>query len=76
MTRGARRTQLNAALLCGVAVLACVWLMHVPGMGAGLAYLAPGVFVFVLLRLGRYPGQSTLLARMRTVRRRHGRPVR
>ncbi len=76
MSRGARRTQLNVALLCGLAVLACVLLMHVPGMGAGLAYLAPGVFVFVLLRLGRYPGQNALLARMRKVRRRHARPVR
>ena len=58
MSRRGARERLNIALLFGVAVLACVWLMHVPGMGAGMAYLASGVFVFLLLWLGRYPGQN------------------
>lgn len=62
MTGATHRAHLNAALLTGVAVLASVWLAHVPGMSAGLAYLGPAVFAFVLLWLGRYPGESALLA--------------
>jgi hypothetical protein len=76
MSRRGARERLNIALLFGVAVLACVWLMHVPGMGAGMAYPAPGVFVFLLLWLGRYPGQKSILALMRRMRPRHGGAIR
>jgi uncharacterized membrane protein YbhN (UPF0104 family) len=47
-----------------VALLACLLLAHVPGVAAGLTYLAPALFVFVLLWLGRYPGERVILARI------------
>ena len=65
-----RRAHRNLALVCGVAVLACLWLMHVPGAAAGLAYLSPGVLVFLLLWLGRYPGESMMSRFIRRSRRR------
>jgi len=64
---------LNLALLSALAVLACISLICIPGLGAGLACLAPGAFVFLLLWLGRYPGQEALIALMRTGRLRHAR---
>src|SRR5271167_1467148 len=65
------RAHRNLALLGAVAVLACLWLMCVPGMGAGLAYLSPAVFVFLLLWLGRYPGETVISRFVRSARRCH-----
>ena len=56
------RRHLNIALSLGGVVFACVSLAHVPGLTLGLGYLAPAVFVFVLLWLGHYPGERLLVA--------------
>lgn len=69
------RRQLNIALACGVAVFACVSLAHVPGLALGLGYLAPAVFVFVLVWLGHYPGERLLVVLSRPSKRRHGTPT-
>jgi hypothetical protein len=69
------RRHLNAALAVGVVVFACVSLTHIPGLALGLGYLAPAVFVFILLRLGHYPGERLLVALSRRNERRHGTPT-
>jgi hypothetical protein len=69
------RRHLNIALIVGVMVFACVSLAHVPGLALGLGYLAPAVFVFVLLWLGHYPGERLLVALSRRTERRHGTPT-
>jgi hypothetical protein len=61
---------LGVALTGGVAVFACVLLAHVPGVTLGMVYLGPAVFVFLLLWLGRYPGERLLIALARPPRRR------
>lgn len=65
---------LQIALASGAAVFACVTLLHVAGATLGLAYLAPAVFVFVLLWLGHYPGARLLIARSRSTPRRRKAP--
>jgi hypothetical protein len=62
MSPANHRAHLNVALMAGVAVFVCAWLAHTPGMAEGLVYLAPAVFVFALLWLGRYPGEKAILA--------------
>ena len=69
------RRQLNIALAIGGVVFACVSLAHVPGLTLGLGYLAPAVFVFVLLWLGHYPGERLLVALSRRSERRRGTPI-
>jgi len=69
------RRQLNIALAGGIAAFACVSLAHVPGLTLGLGYLAPAVFVFVLLWLGHYPGERLLVALSRRTERRRGTPT-
>jgi hypothetical protein len=69
------RRHLNVALAGGVAVFACLSLMHVPGLTLGMAYLAPAVFVFVLLWLGHYPGERLLVALSRRAKRQHATPI-
>jgi|SRR5580693_2139675 hypothetical protein len=68
------RRHLNIALIVGVMVFVCVSLAHVPGLALGLGYLAPAVFVFVLLWLGCYPGERLLVALSQRTERRHGTP--
>ncbi len=60
MSRHGDRAHLNIALAVAVALLALLALAHVPGLTAGLAYLSPAIFAFVLLWLGRYPGEKIL----------------
>ena len=69
------RRQLNIALAGGITALAGVWLLHVPGVTVGLAYLGPAVFVFLLLRLGRYPGERLLIALWRPTCKRRSTPT-
>ena len=61
MSTSNHRRRLNLALAGGIAVLAWMWLAHVPGVTLGLAHLGPAVLAFLLLRLGHYPGETTLL---------------
>jgi|GEM_PF-2378258 hypothetical protein len=56
-----KRKQRNA-LLVGLVALVCVALARVPGVAISLAYLGPGIFVLLLLRLGGYPGERAILA--------------
>jgi hypothetical protein len=65
MSTAADRSLWNKALIAGLAVIACVWVARLPGMAVGLAYLGPAIFVFLLLRFGRYPGEKALLALIR-----------
>jgi len=65
------RRHLNVALSAGVAVFGCGALVHPAGLALGLAYLAPAAFVFVLLWLGRFPGERLLMRCSRSpIRRR------
>jgi hypothetical protein len=75
MSTPARSRRLGVVLAGGIAVLAYVPLAHVPGVTLGLAYLGPTLFVFVLLWLGRYPGEKLLLVLARRTERRHGIPT-
>jgi hypothetical protein len=67
--------QLNAAFVGGVAVLALMWVAHIPGGAVSVAYLGPAIFVFLLLCLGRYPGARLLVAFSRTGRKRSSTPA-
>jgi len=69
------RRQLNAALVGGVAVLALMWVAHIPGGAVSVAYLGPAIIFFLLLWLGRYPGARLLVAFSRTGRKRSGTPA-
>ena len=69
------RRHLNIALIVGVVVFVGVSFAHVPGLTLGLGYLAPALFVFVLLWLGHYPGERLLVALSRRTERRHGTPT-
>lgn len=62
MSRQGPRAHLNIAMFGALALLALLTLAHVPGLTAGLAYLSPALFAFLLLWLGRYPGERTILA--------------
>jgi len=62
MSRQGPRAQLNIAMAGALALLAFLVLAHIPGLSAGLAYLSPALFAFLLLWLGRYPGERTILA--------------
>lgn len=73
MSPANHRSHLNVALIAGVVVLVGAWLAHVPGMTGGLAYLGPAVFVFALLWLGRYPGETAILALTRSAHHRRTR---
>jgi len=53
------------ALAGGVAFLAVIWVAHVSGTAVDLAYLGPATLVFLLLGLGRYPGERLLARRAR-----------
>jgi len=68
MTARTPRAHLTIALAAGMVVMACLCLAHVPGLGAGLAYLGPAVFAFLLLWLGHYPGDKAILALTRPAR--------
>jgi hypothetical protein len=70
MSGRSHRMRLSVALSIGVTVLACVWIGHVPAVSDGLAYLGPAAFAFVLLWLGRYPGERSILALSRRRNRR------
>jgi hypothetical protein len=70
MSTSARSRHLGVALAGGIAVSAWVLLAHLPGVTLGLAYLGPAVFVFLLLWLGRYPGERLLIELARSPRRR------
>lgn len=59
------RAHLDLALLAGIAVLMCISVAHIPGAAVGLEYLGPSLLVFLLLRLGRYPGERAILAAIR-----------
>ncbi len=69
------RRQLSIALIVGIVVFAHVSTAHIPGLTLGLGYLSPAVFVFVLLWLGRYPGERLLVALSRRTERRHDTPT-
>ncbi len=69
------RRHLNIALIVGVVVFVGVSFAHVPGLTLGLGYLAPALFVFVLLWLGHYPGERLLVALSRRTERRYGTPT-
>lgn len=58
------------ALVGGVAFLAVIWVAHVSGTAVDLAYLGPATFVFLLLGLGRYPGETLLTRRPRPAHKR------
>jgi hypothetical protein len=62
MTARGTRAHRNVALVSGLAVVLGLMLAHLPGMWDGLAYLGPCLFVYLLLRLGRYPGEKAILA--------------
>ena len=62
MTTRTPRAHQGVALAGGMIVMACLCLAHLPGLGAGLAYLGPALFAFLLLWLGRYPGEKAMLA--------------
>jgi hypothetical protein len=64
------RTALRVALGIGVVVVAAALAVHLDGAEAGLPYLGPATFAFVLLALGRYPGERVLLGLTQPVRRR------
>jgi hypothetical protein len=71
ITRDRRR--LTIALLAVLTALLTLWLAQMPAMDGGLACLAPGVFAFVLLWLGHYPGHRAIAAIVaRPARRRRG----
>jgi len=59
------RAHLNIALAGVMIVMACLCLAHLSGLGAGLAYLGPALFAFLLLWLGHYPGEQAILAFIR-----------
>jgi hypothetical protein len=63
------RKPMNRALIGAVVVLALVLLAHLPDGAVSLAYLSPAMFVFLLLCLGRYPGERMLAALSRSPRR-------
>ncbi len=62
MNRHGPRAHLNIAMAGALALLAFLVLAHIPGLTTGLAYLSPALFAFLLLWLGRYPGERTILA--------------
>jgi uncharacterized protein YcnI len=62
MTARSNRAHRNVALASGLAVVLGLMVAHVPGMSDGLAYLGPCLFVYLLLRHGRYPGEKAILA--------------
>ena len=65
MSRRDPQARLNLAMILAAATLACLSLAHAPGLTEGLTYLAPLIFVLLLLWLGRYPGERMLLALIR-----------
>ncbi len=65
------RVRQGVALAAVALVVACLWLIGVPAVGAGAAYLSPAVFVFLVLWLGRYPGESVISRFVHRLRRRH-----
>lgn len=62
MTSQTHRASLNIAALAIVALLACLLFAGAPGLTSALAYLSPALFVVLLLWLGRYPGETAMLA--------------
>ena len=62
MSRKLCRGRIATVVACGLAALLCVWLARVPGIGAGVAFLAPAVICFLLVLSGRYPGEHVILA--------------
>lgn len=64
------RRRLSIALVGGLAVLTLVWVAHLPSGTVGLAYLGPAALMFMLLSLGRYPGERLLIAFSLPTRRR------
>jgi hypothetical protein len=68
MSARGERAHLNLALAVALSTALALLLGHVPGMADGLAYLAPALFVFLLLWLGRFPGEGAFLARIRPAR--------
>ncbi|HTZ86454.1 MAG TPA: hypothetical protein VMB05_07285 [Solirubrobacteraceae bacterium] len=72
----AARRHLNIALGGGVAILVFLWLAHVPGIGLGLEYLSPAIFVVLLLWLGRYPGEALLIGASKRAAPARRRPAR
>ncbi len=58
----AREHRRRQTALVAVAILALLILVPVLGVDAELASLGPAVFAFLLLWMGRYPGEAALVA--------------
>jgi len=71
MSTGGNRRHLKQALLGAIAAIVLVWFAHLSGGAVGLAYLGPAVLMFLLVWLGRYPGERLLIALARSPRKRH-----
>jgi hypothetical protein len=60
------------------AIATCAWVLaaQLLGFGDGAMFFLPALLLFGLLALDRYPGERTLLRRLRTLRRSDPRPRR
>jgi hypothetical protein len=65
-----RRVQLGILLAGCLAILLGLWATRAPDLAGAALCLSPGMFVFLLLWLGHYPGEKTILTLIAGSRRR------